>query len=97
MAASSSTTAAITLMPVSKKLACGNYVVWKAQVLTVLHGTQLTEFLDGTNSTPVEKFMIKVQKEKTEEVLNPAFALWKSTGATGYKLLAHLCLSQHSG
>jgi hypothetical protein len=78
MVASSSTAAAITLMPVSKKLTRGNFIIWKAQVLTILHGTQLTEFLDGSNSAPAEKLMVKIQKEKTEEVPNPAFASLKA-------------------
>jgi hypothetical protein len=51
---------AITLMPVSEKL---NQVLWKAQVLAVLHGAQLTSFLDGTNPAPAEKIKIKASKE----------------------------------
>jgi hypothetical protein len=51
---------AITLMPVSDKLARGNFLMWKSLVLTVLCGTQLVEFLDGSNSALVEKLMIKV-------------------------------------
>jgi hypothetical protein len=93
MAASSSTSAAITLMPVSKKLTCGYFIIWKAQVLAVLHGAQLTEFLDGSNPAPAEKLMLMIQKEKAEEVPNPAFASWKAcAGATISKLLAHICL-----
>jgi hypothetical protein len=93
MAASSSTAAAITLMPVSKKFTRSNFIIWKAQVLAVLHGAQLTEFLDGSNPAPAEKLMVKIQKEKAEEVPNPAFASWKAcAGATISKLLAHICL-----
>jgi hypothetical protein len=79
MAASNPT--AITLMPISEKLARGNFVVWKAQVIAILHGAQLTKFLDGSNPAPEEKLMIKVQKEKAEEVKevpNPAYASWKA-------------------
>jgi hypothetical protein len=65
MAASTSTAVAITLMPVSEKLSHSNFIIWKAQVLTVLCGTQLVEFLDGSNPAPAEKLMIKVQKEKS--------------------------------
>jgi hypothetical protein len=46
-------------------------------VLTVLHGAQLTEFLDGTNPVLTEKLTIKIQKEKVEEVMNPVYAVWK--------------------
>jgi hypothetical protein len=81
MAASNPTATAITLMPASEKLTRSNFVLWKAQVLTVLRGAQLTEFLDGSNPAPEEKLMIKVQKEKAEEVKevpNPAYASWKA-------------------
>jgi hypothetical protein len=79
MAASNPT--AITLMPVSEKLAHGNFVMWKAQVIAVLRGAQFAEFLDGSNPAPEEKLMIKVQKEKAEEVKevpNPMYASWKA-------------------
>jgi hypothetical protein len=44
-------------------------------------GAQLAGFLHGTNKAPAEKIMIKSQKESdedTQEVPNPAFALWKA-------------------
>jgi hypothetical protein len=81
MMASSSTSVAVTLMPVFEKLTHGNFIIWKAQVLTILHGTQLAEFLDGSNSMPAEKLMVNIQKEKAEEVedvLNPVFSSWKA-------------------
>jgi hypothetical protein len=52
MAISTSSIMAITLMPVSEKFVCTNYMVWKAQVLAVLRGAQLAEFLDGTTAAP---------------------------------------------
>jgi hypothetical protein len=67
MVASSSTVTTIALMPVSEKLVCSNHRVRKAQVLTVLRGTQLARFLDGTNQAPVEKIKIKMPKEAIEE------------------------------
>jgi hypothetical protein len=48
MAASASNSTTISLMPVSEKLIRTNHTVWKAQVLAVLRGAQLTGFLDGT-------------------------------------------------
>jgi glutathionylspermidine synthase len=81
MATSSSTMTTINLMPVGEKLSRGNHVLWKAQVLAVLRGAQLTSFLDGTNKAPTEKIVIKSQKESnedTQEVPNLAFALWKA-------------------
>jgi hypothetical protein len=44
-------------------------------------GAQLASFLDGTNKALAEKIVIKSQKElneDTQEVPNPAFALWKA-------------------
>jgi hypothetical protein len=81
MATSSSTMTAINLMPICEKLSRGNHVLWKAQVLAVLRGAQLTGFLDGTNKALTEKIVIKSQKESdedTQEVPNPTFALWKA-------------------
>jgi hypothetical protein len=81
MATYSSTMTTINLMPIGEKLSRGNHVLWKAQVLAVLRGAQLASFLDGTNKAPAEKIMIKSQKESnedTQEVPNPAFALWKA-------------------
>jgi hypothetical protein len=68
MAASTSTTTmAINLMHVGEKLSQGNDVLWKAQVLAVLRGAQLAEFLDGTNKAPTEKIFIKSQKDSDKE------------------------------
>jgi hypothetical protein len=76
MAASSSTSLTINLMPVSEKLVHSNHTLWKAQVLTMLRGAQLTRFLYGTNMVPSEKLTVKVQKGiggDSEEDLNPAY------------------------
>jgi hypothetical protein len=81
MAASSSTVMTIALMPVSEKLVCNNHTVWKAQVLTILRGAQLAEFLDGTNKELAEKIKVKMPKgateEESEDVPNPAHTTWK--------------------
>jgi hypothetical protein len=52
----------INLMPISEKLMCGNYTLWKAQVLAMLRGAQLAGFLDGTNSAPAEKIKIRQRR-----------------------------------
>jgi hypothetical protein len=81
MATSSSTMTTINLMSVCEKLSHDNHVLWKAQVLAVLRGAQLVGFLDDTNKAPAEKIVIKSQTESnedTQEVPNPAFALWKA-------------------
>jgi hypothetical protein len=73
---------AATLMLVSKKLTRNNHVLWRAQVLAVLQGAQLTGFLDGTIKTPAEKIhMVKKsgkEEGEAEEASNPAFELWKA-------------------
>jgi hypothetical protein len=73
---------AATLMSVSEKLMRNNHVLWRAQVLAVLRGAQLTRFLDGTTKAPTEKIHMakKSGKEEgeAEEASNPAFELWKT-------------------
>jgi hypothetical protein len=54
---------AINLMPISEKLVCGNHTQWKAQILVILRGAQLADFLNGTNKAPTLK--IKAQKDDT--------------------------------
>jgi hypothetical protein len=81
MEAPSSIMTTINLTPVGEKLSRGNHVLWKTQVLAVLRGAQLIRFLDGMNKASAEKILIKSQKEleeETQEVLNPAFDLWKA-------------------
>jgi 16S rRNA C967 or C1407 C5-methylase (RsmB/RsmF family) len=100
MATSSSTMTTINLMPAGEKLSRGNHVLWKAQVLAVLRGAQLAGFLDGTNKAPTEKIVIKSQKESnedTQEVPNPAFALWKAQEqqVLSYLLTSVSCDSCH--
>jgi hypothetical protein len=66
-------------MPVSEKLVRDNHILWKAQVLTVLRGAQLTGFIEGTNPAPPEKIKVKTQKgQDLEEISNPAFESWKA-------------------
>jgi hypothetical protein len=73
---------AATLMLVLKKLTRNNHVLWRAQVLAVLQGAQLTGFLYGTIKAPAEKIhtVKKSGKEEgeAEEASNPAFELWKA-------------------
>jgi hypothetical protein len=81
MASSSSTMMTINLMHVSEKLVRENHTLWKAQILTVLHGSQLAGFLHGTNKAPALKLKIKSQKEGSEdveEIDNPTYDLWKA-------------------
>jgi hypothetical protein len=67
---SSSTNAAtiIILMPVSEKLMHSNHTLWRAQVLTVLRGTQIVGYLDETSKAPAETLKIKKPTIESEEV-----------------------------
>jgi hypothetical protein len=52
-----------------------NFVLWKAQFLSGVHGTQAMGILDGSNPEPSKT--ITVQKDgKVEEVPNPAHDVW---------------------
>jgi hypothetical protein len=80
MAALTSTSTTINLMPVSEKLVHSNHTLWKAQVPATLRGEQLAGFLYGTNKAPTKKLTVKAQKgidDDTEEVSNPAFETWR--------------------
>jgi hypothetical protein len=77
---SNSNVVVMNLMPVSEKLTRTNHTLWRAQVLAVLHGSQLARFLDGANKPPAE-IQVKKQLEKaeeTDEVTNPVFEVWKA-------------------
>jgi hypothetical protein len=63
MATSSSTMTTINLLLIFEKLALGNHTLWKAQILVVLCGSQLTGFLDGTNKALVATIKIKTSTE----------------------------------
>jgi hypothetical protein len=77
MTSSSPAPMAIPLMPVSEKLARGNHIVWKAQVVAALRGAQLYGFLDGTSIKSAEQIKAKVGSTE-EDVPNPAFVVWKA-------------------
>jgi hypothetical protein len=81
MVSSNSNMVVVTLMPVSEKLMRNNYMLWRAQVLAVLRGSQLAGLLDGTNKAPTEKIQLAKKSNKedqVEEVSNPAFEVWKA-------------------
>jgi hypothetical protein len=68
----------------SEKLAKGNHVLWKAQILTVVRGACLEDFLTGAAKAPEQKI-----KESGIEVLNPLYEHWRATDqqVLGYLLL----------
>jgi hypothetical protein len=81
MAASSSTVTAINLMSAYEKLVWSDHVMWKAHVITVLHGAQLARFLEEARLAPTEKVKVKGQKgaaEESKDVPNPTFEIWRT-------------------
>jgi hypothetical protein len=58
----------------SEKLAKGNHALWKAQILTVVRGARLEDFLMGAAKAPEQKI-----KEAGTEVPNPLYEQWKAT------------------
>jgi hypothetical protein len=40
--------------PVFEKLTCDNFILWKAQIILIVHGTQLFRYLDGTVVEPAK-------------------------------------------
>ena len=77
-------------IPVTERLTCDNFLVWRAQVLPAIRGSRLMGILDGSVVQP--SMMIRVEKaDKTvEEVENPAYGTWLSQDQ---QLLAYLLSS----
>ena len=61
--------------PVTERLTKNNHMLWKAQVLPALRGTQLTGFLDGTAVPPPQTVIIKSGDKDIQEA-NPEFIKW---------------------
>jgi hypothetical protein len=68
-----STTSALTLLPITEKLTRSNFQVWKALVISVLKGAQLSEFLEGKAEAPAQ---ILSTNDKKTKVPNPEFATY---------------------
>ena len=50
--------------PVAEKLTRDNFVLWKAQFLPSIRGTQLMGILDGTTAAPSKVIKIKKDSKK---------------------------------
>jgi len=62
--------------PVSEKLTRENYILWKAQVMPAIRGSNLVAILDGTLQAPRATMKV-VKDDKTKEVVpNPEHAKW---------------------
>jgi hypothetical protein len=71
---------------VHEELTRDNLLLWKAQVLLVVHGAQFMRFLDGTHEKPEEFIIVEKPDKSQEEVPNPAYASWvtKDSQLLGY-------------
>jgi hypothetical protein len=68
----------------SEKLMKGNHALWKAQILTVMRGVRLEDFLMGAAKAPEQEI-----QQGDKEVANPMYEQWKATDqqVLGYLLL----------
>jgi hypothetical protein len=72
---------------VHEKLTLDNLLIWKAQVLLVVRGARLMEFLEGTKVKPDEFITIGKPDKSKERVPNPAYTTWLTQDA---QLLSYL-------
>jgi hypothetical protein len=72
MASSSNFVSSLYSNAVTEKLACGNHVTWKVQVLAVFHGAQLIGHVTGTIKAPPQE----IQDKDEAKTPNPAFEKW---------------------
>ena len=62
--------------PPTEKLARGNYLLWKAQVLSALRGAQVTGLLDGSDAAPPKTVEIAKADKTTAIEPNPLYGPW---------------------
>jgi hypothetical protein len=58
----------------SEKLMKGNHALRKTQILTVVRGARLEDFLTGATKAPEQKI-----QQGDKEVANPLYEQWKAT------------------
>jgi hypothetical protein len=60
---------------ISEKLTRDIFLLWRAQVVRIIHGAQLYGYLDGTIKEPPST-IVASKHDKIEEVKNPVHATW---------------------
>ena len=78
MAASSSAVVLNLGAPPTEKLARGNYLLWKAQVMPALRGAQVTGLLDGSDAAPPKTVEVTKADKTTAIEPNPLYGPWLS-------------------
>lgn len=59
--------------PISEKLTRENFLLWKAQVVPAMKGTQLFGYLDGSTKAPAQEIMVKKADKSIETREHPAY------------------------
>ena len=74
MAGSSSTTptSPFSAINITEKLAKGNHILWKAQVLPAIRGAQMAGYLDANRAVPSQERDVMVDGKAQKEE-NPAY------------------------
>jgi hypothetical protein len=72
MATSQQVVNPLTGQVISEKLNKGNHALWKMQVLVVIRGLGLEDYLTGKSSAPTTTISSKGLDGKEREVTNPA-------------------------
>jgi hypothetical protein len=82
---------ALGFLPVSKKLTCGNFPLWCAQVLSSIRGAEVFEFL-SPEAAPPAKYLEKKAGDDTKEapILNKEYTTWV---AKDQQVLSYLFVS----
>src|SRR3954462_9193366 len=62
----------------TEKLARGNFLLWKAQVMSALRGAQVTGLLDGSDAAPPMMLEQQQQGKTATTAPNPAYGPWLS-------------------
>ena len=62
--------------PVTEKLGKNNFPLWRAQVLSAIHGAEVEHLLDATTAAMPEKFIPKAKETPDELILNPDYSKW---------------------
>ena len=76
MATSSSAVGLNLGAPPTEKLARGNYLLWKAQVISALRGAQVTGL--GSDAAPLKTVEVAKADKTTSREPNPLYGRWLS-------------------
>jgi hypothetical protein len=61
---------------VLEKLSRENFILWKAQVLTIIRGACLYGYLDGTVKAPTKEIHVQLQDNTSKTEESPTYTAW---------------------